>query len=99
MATLNSKNTSLIVIDVQKYFIPGYPGAISPAIPGQDEAQKLANVLALIKAAKKHGLTTFVTYEAGKRGLDARPLKKRGRRTSSSAAPKPTSVSCSRRPG
>lgn len=70
---LNPKNTSLVVIDVQKYFIPGYPGAISPPIPGQDEAQKLANVLSLIKTAKKHGLTTFVTYEASKRGIDAMP--------------------------
>jgi hypothetical protein len=39
MDNLNSKNTSLVVIDVQKYFIPGYPGAISPAIPGQNEAK------------------------------------------------------------
>ncbi len=73
MESLNSKNTSLVVIDVQKYFIPGYPGAMSPAIPGQDEAQKLANVLLLIKTAKKHGLTTFVTYEASKRGINAMP--------------------------
>ena len=73
MEKLNSKNTSLVVIDVQKYFIPGYPGAISPAIPGQNEAQKLANVRALIRIAKKHGLKTFVTYEASKRGINARP--------------------------
>jgi nicotinamidase-related amidase len=73
MDNLNSKNTSLVVIDVQKYFIPGYPGAISPAIPGQNEPQKLANILALIKAAKKQGLTTFVTFEASKRGINALP--------------------------
>jgi len=73
MANFNPQNTSLIVIDVQKYFIPGFPGAISPAIPGQDEVGKLANVLSLIEAAKKLGLNMFVTYEAGKRGLDAMP--------------------------
>jgi nicotinamidase-related amidase len=73
MEKLNAKNTSLVVIDVQNYFIPGYPGAISPPIPGQNEAQKLANVLALIKTAKKQGLTTFVTFEASKQGIDAMP--------------------------
>jgi len=34
MANFNPQNTSLIVIDVQKYFIPGFPGAISPADSG-----------------------------------------------------------------
>ncbi|MBP1766186.1 MAG: hypothetical protein H6P98_301, partial [Candidatus Aminicenantes bacterium] len=70
---LNSKNTVLVVIDVQKYFIPGHPGAISPAIPGQNEALKLANVLSLIRTAKKNGLNILVTFEGSKRGLEAMP--------------------------
>jgi nicotinamidase-related amidase len=75
MEKLNSKNTSLVVIDVQNYFIPGYPGAISPPIPGQNEKKKLANVLSLIMAAKKNGLNTFVTFEANDRGIDAMPAE------------------------
>ncbi len=70
---LNSKNVSLVVIDVQNYFIPGYPGAISAAIPGQNEAKKLANVLSLIKAAKKNDMNTFVTYEGSDKDIMAMP--------------------------
>ncbi len=73
MEKLNSKNVSLVVIDVQNYFIPGYPGAISAAIPGQNEAKKLANVLSLIKTAKKNDMNTFVTFEGSDKDIMAMP--------------------------
>jgi nicotinamidase-related amidase len=52
-----------VVIDVQNYFVPGYPGAISAAIPGQNESKKLENVLSLVLTAKRNEMNTLITYE------------------------------------
>ena len=73
MGRLNSRNASLVVIDVQNYFIPGYPGAIAAAIPGQNEDRKLANVLSLVRAAKRNDMNMLVTYEASDKGIMAMP--------------------------
>lgn len=45
---LTSKNTALIVIDVQKNFIPGLPECFMTEIPGQNTPNKLANLKKLI---------------------------------------------------
>ncbi|MCX7749499.1 MAG: isochorismatase family protein [Clostridia bacterium] len=60
---LNSQNTMLCIIDVQKIYIPGYPGALSGPIPGQDMEQKLANVKKMMQLAQRTELKTLVTYE------------------------------------
>ncbi|MCX7749504.1 MAG: isochorismatase family protein [Clostridia bacterium] len=70
---LDAKNTVLVVIDVQKFFIPGDPDSFSAEIPGQNTPNKIANVKALIQMAKRTGMKTLVTYEGSSEGTYAMP--------------------------
>ncbi|MCX7746041.1 MAG: cysteine hydrolase [Clostridia bacterium] len=60
---LNAQNTILLVIDVQKVFIPGHPESIFGGVPGLDMKKKLENIKSLMKLASKNKMSTIVTFE------------------------------------
>ncbi|MCX7746424.1 MAG: cysteine hydrolase [Clostridia bacterium] len=65
---INAQNTILVVIDVQKTYIPGRPECWFPEIPGQNTPNKIENVKMLLQMAKRTGMETIVTYELDNTG-------------------------------